>query len=124
MPIYYSVSNEGFYNTDVVTYSVLPSDCILVSKTEHHTFLNQMNNNNKKLVLENNKLVLIDRPIIVTWESIRLTRNRLLDESDYTQVADFGGDKLAWTTYRQLLRDIPQTYKTPEEVIWPPKPNK
>jgi hypothetical protein len=124
MPIYYSASNEGFYNTDVVTYPVLPDDCVLISEAEQHTFLKEMNNNNKKLVLEKNKLVLIDRPIIVTWEIIRLKRNKLLDESDYTQVADFGGDKQAWTNYRQLLRDLPQTYKTPEEVVWPVKPKK
>ena len=33
-------------------------------------------------------------------------------------------DKSQWTTYRQTLRDIPQTYKdkTPDAVVWPTQP--
>jgi len=30
--------------------------------------------------------------------------------------------KKAWLTYRQALRDIPQTFSTPEEVVRPNKP--
>lgn len=124
MPIYYSPSNEGFYNTEVVSYPSLPDDAIEISREEHSYFLKEMNTSNKKLILNNNKLQLVDRPVIVTWESIRDKRNQLLDDSDYTQIADFTGDKSAWSAYRQLLRDIPQKYKNPEDVVWPPKPNK
>jgi hypothetical protein len=124
MPIYYSPSIEGFYNTEVVSYPSLPDDAIEISREEHSYFLKEMNTSNKKLILNNNKLQLVDRPVIVTWESIRDKRNQLLDDSDYTQIADFTGDKSAWSAYRQLLRDIPLKYKNPEDVVWPPKPNK
>jgi len=35
---------------------------------------------------------------------------------------DFPGDKEAWATYRQTLRDIPQTFASPADVIWPTAP--
>jgi hypothetical protein len=30
--------------------------------------------------------------------------------------------KEEWTTYRQALRDIPQDYDSPDEVVYPTKP--
>ena len=30
--------------------------------------------------------------------------------------------KQEWTTYRQALRDIPQDYDSPDEVVYPDKP--
>jgi hypothetical protein len=125
MSIYYSPSNEGFYDTTLMSYPSLPADVIKISKEEKENFLSNMNFHNKKLVLDdNNKLVLVDRTIVITWKSIRDKRNQLLDDSDYTQVSDFPGNREAWTSYRQLLRDLPQQYKNPEDVVWPPKPNK
>lgn len=82
-----------------------------------------MNNGNKRLVAVDGNLTLEDRPIIVTWQSIRDKRNGLLNESDFTQIADYTGDKEAWATYRQKLRDIPQQFTNPEDVDWPVKPN-
>ncbi|WP_367118350.1 phage tail assembly chaperone [uncultured Brevundimonas sp.] len=29
----------------------------------------------------------------------------------------------AWATYRQALRDITQTFATPDEVTWPQPPS-
>jgi hypothetical protein len=59
------------------------------------------------------------------WAAIRIVRNRLLAECDWTQVLDapFSEDEsAAWKTYRQALRDIPQAYATPDEVVWPDQP--
>jgi hypothetical protein len=53
---------------------------------------------------------------------IRSQRNNLLDESDWTQVEDAPVDKVAWATYRQALRDVPQQTDFPTEVVWPEKP--
>jgi hypothetical protein len=124
MPIYYSPSNEGFYDTDVVSYLSLPDDAITVTKEQRDSYITQMNTNNKKLVLKDNTLVLEERTFPVTWESIRDKRNQLLDDSDYTQIADFPGNREEWSAYRQLLRDLPQKYKNPEDVVWPAKPKK
>jgi hypothetical protein len=56
------------------------------------------------------------------WQSIRNLRNSLLSVSDWTQLADTPTVSKDWSAYRQALRDIPQTYATPEEVIWPDPP--
>lgn len=57
-------------------------------------------------------------------ENIRLIRNQLLNETDFTMLEDFPerGSKLnAWKKYRQDLRDIT---KQPDvfNVAWPVKP--
>ena len=46
---------------------------------------------------------------------IRQWRDKKLQESDWTQVADAPVDKEAWATYRQQLRDLPEQY-TQESV--------
>lgn len=65
----------------------------------------------------------------ITWEDLRRGRTHALNATDYkisdgmpTEVAD------AWTTYRQSLRDLPQTYgatnatKTPTIDPWKTQP--
>jgi hypothetical protein len=42
------------------------------------------------------------------WEFLRLYRDKLLTESDWTQLPDAPVDKAAWATYRQALRDLPE----------------
>ena len=124
MTIFYSPGTEGFYDTGVVTYSSLPDDIIEITAQQRNEFITEMNTNNKMLVLEDGNLLLKIRPIIITWELVRDKRNQLLDNSDYTQSSDFPGNREEWSSYRQLLRDIPQMYKNPKDVVWPPKPNK
>lgn len=58
----------------------------------------------------------------VTWDDIRSERDRLLAASDWTQVADAPVDTAAWAVYRQALRDVPQNFATPDEVVWPTAP--
>ncbi len=56
---------------------------------------------------------------------VRSERNGLLSGSDWTQLGDCGlsdGDVGLWQTYRQSLRDIPQTYSRVSEVVWPTPP--
>lgn len=59
----------------------------------------------------------------IGWESIRIKRNKLLQESDYTQLQDYKGNSEIWKNYRQNLRNIPQTWLNPDLVIWPQKPD-
>lgn len=54
--------------------------------------------------------------------SIRLERNRLLANSDWTQVADAPVDKAAWAAYRQALRDITGQAGFPNDVTFPNPP--
>ena len=55
-------------------------------------------------------------------KSVRDQRDRLLSESDWTQVADAPVDKQAWAIYRQALRDVPEQAGFPWNVEWPQKP--
>jgi hypothetical protein len=52
------------------------------------------------------------------WTAIRQQRNRLLAESDWTQLADSPADKDKWAVYRQELRDI-TIQEDPFSIIWP-----
>ena len=53
---------------------------------------------------------------------MRNHRNRLLKESDWTQVADAPVDRQAWATYRQALRDFPATWTPGPEADFPDTP--
>ena len=61
----------------------------------------------------------------LTWDDIRLKRDTLLMSTDWTMISDTSVDQAAWKTYRQTLRDIPETYKDkePSEVVWPTQPS-
>lgn len=61
---------------------------------------------------------------IPTWSEIRGIRNRLLTESDWTMLSDSNPtpNKEAWETYRQALRNLPQSFETIESIVWPTKP--
>lgn len=121
MTIYYSPTTKGFYDTDF-GYPSLPQDIIEITREQHEQFLHGMNMQNKELVLSQGNLVLQDRVVVITWEQIKSKRNNLLALSDYTQMADWPGDKTSWATYRQALRDLTQTYTNAADVIWPIAP--
>jgi len=56
---------------------------------------------------------------------VRGQRDGQLRGSDWTQLGDAAlGDHTAeeWATYRQSLRDLPQTYSRVSEVVWPEDP--
>ena len=56
---------------------------------------------------------------------VRIKRNSLLKDSDWTQFNDSPlstEKKSEWATYRQALRDITNTYSNRDEVVWPTKP--
>lgn len=56
------------------------------------------------------------------WEEIRVQRNQLLSECDWTQLADVSTEiKSNWTVYRQSLRDI-TSQSNPFNINWPVKP--
>lgn len=60
--------------------------------------------------------------LVPTAEEIRSRRNLRLAECDWTQVADAPVDQVAWASYRQALRDIPEQAGFPHDVAWPAKP--
>ena len=64
-------------------------------------------------------------PIETRWEIVRHTRNQLLADSDWTQLpdADLTEQQVqAWRDYRQALRDLTDSFNSPEDVQLPEKP--
>ena len=58
--------------------------------------------------------------------SVRTERDKLIAETDWTQLADSplsDSVKATWITYRQALRDLPSTTGFPHEVTWPEQPS-
>lgn len=53
---------------------------------------------------------------------IRTKRNRMLMQSDWTQVADAPVNKQAWADYRQALRDVTAQSGFPLNIEWPTLP--
>jgi len=60
--------------------------------------------------------------VFTTWEYVRSERDLRLTRSDWTQLPDSTVDKTAWASYRQQLRDIPQTFTNVEDVVFPDTP--
>jgi hypothetical protein len=64
----------------------------------------------------------IDYRLENQWFIIRQTRNELLVECDWTQLADVSAEtKSIWSEYRQSLRDI-TSQTNPFSITWPVKP--
>ena len=53
---------------------------------------------------------------------VRQKRDRLLAESDFTQIPDSPFDATTWQPYRQALRDITAQSGFPTDVEWPESP--
>jgi len=62
---------------------------------------------------------------VLTWDDIRVTRDEILRDTDWTMTSGATVDQAQWAAYRQVIRDIPQTYKdkTPADVVWPTQPS-
>jgi hypothetical protein len=121
MAIYFSVDSGGFYNSDAGV--PIPNDAIEITEEQYNYFILTMNEENKMLVLEDGQLVLKPRQHEISWDMIKQKRNRILSQSDYTQMSDWPGNKMIWATYRQALRDITTSFSDPNEVVWPKAPD-
>jgi hypothetical protein len=66
-----------------------------------------------------------EAPDSLTWNDIRVKRDGILKDTDWTMTTGATVDQAQWAAYRQNIRDIPQTYKdkTPDDVVWPTQPS-
>lgn len=120
MKVYFSELNQAFYAADI-EYPNLPNDLVEVNALQHQELLDKLNAGFKANKSEGGFTY---TPVIrkETWDSIKLRRDAELARSDFTQLADWPGNKQAWAVYRQALRDLPETFSDPNDVIWPIKP--
>lgn len=60
-----------------------------------------------------------------SWDIVRKKRDYLLKVTDWTMTPGSTVDQQAWATYRQILRDLPQTYgeKNLKSLVWPKAPS-
>jgi len=80
-----------------------------------------------------NEHIVVDGEAVVRTDNIldilRLKRDALLTESDWTQVNDSplsDTKKTEWSTYRQALRDLPSQYTDSDnfdDVVFPTQPD-
>jgi hypothetical protein len=60
-------------------------------------------------------------PPAITWADVRSKRDGLLAATDWWAVSD-RAMSAEETAYRQALRDVPQNFASPADVVWPTKP--
>lgn len=61
----------------------------------------------------------------VMWNRVKMVRDAYLMQSDWTQNNDSPLDSIkkeAWREYRTALRDIPQNFTHPRDVVFPEPP--
>lgn len=115
----YSKTTGGFYDPEIHGEAV-PSDCVEISKERHDELLAEQTSG-KVIAGDAVGLPQAVAPVL-TWDAVRSKRNALLTASDWTQLADAPVDKAAWATYREALRNITETFATPDAVVWPARP--
>lgn len=124
MQYFYSPSTTGFY-VDVI-HQTMPEDVFPVTEEEHAALMEGQSQGKVISLVSTAKLGLTDYVApSKTWDDIRRKRDALLTASDWTQVPDNGLSdevKAEWKVYRQKLRDVPDTFKTPDAVVWPATP--
>lgn len=64
----------------------------------------------------------IQQHLLDKQEEKREKRNKLLKESDWSQLSDTPTNTAAWAVYRQALRDLPSQEGFPYNITWPTQP--
>jgi hypothetical protein len=74
--------------------------------------------------IEQQEIYLRDVLPTIELEKLRVKRNQLLAETDWTQSRDVTlPNDAEWATYRQALRDLPENTTDPANPVWPTKPS-
>lgn len=110
---------EFYSNAMVIDSSLITEDCDLYEILDEQT----------PTLIEGWEAIKIERQNALEADQtiseaigVRVHRNALLSESDWTQVSDAPVDQAAWATYRQALRDLTTQESFPTDVAWPVKP--
>lgn len=133
MTIFYSASNNGFYDTGVHAglFSEngepigIISGAVSISAEEHSRLITASSTGKLIKAGEDGRPIAVEPEITdeTKWWRVREERNLKLAETDYTQMPDYSiNNKDGWIKYRQALRDITTSFNSPTEVIWPTLP--
>lgn len=115
----------GWYKLVQIPLNIIPDDEIIIrwEFIVHDTYVEHSPITRKKT--ESEILNSYNFELQKKWNLIRQKRDKLLLESDWTQLDDSPitlENKLEWAEYRQKLRDITDA-KSPEHVKYPKRPN-
>lgn len=124
MKYFFSKSRKGFFIEGVS--SSIPEDSLEISEQNYREIFEAQSNGKQISINDEGYPIIVDfvdLPEDVVLQSVRDERNRLLKESDWTQLPDIPEAlKTVWAQYRQNLRDVPQQPGFPQNVVWPEKP--
>lgn len=138
MPLYFSASTGGFYDSEIhgarhieidgeVVVNLdchIPTDAVEIDAEQHAALLAAQADGKMIAADAQGNPIAIDRPAPTADEimaSVRRKRDALLAASDWvvTRAVETGTPVPAeWSEYRQALRDITEQ----AEIIWPEKP--
>lgn len=135
-----NVSGLNMLQNDLVTLETLGWYPVIKQHQEFDSAAYQINGylhtfNNKQVIETLDIIELSIDPNYIQQQKnnflidLRNQRNKLLQESDWTQLVDTNNllsdsEKQMWVTYRQQLRDLPEQYLTNDvislsDVVWP-----
>lgn len=122
MSIYFSAKTGGFYKTSI--HKVFPEDIVSISEETYNQLLQGQSCGKQIAADASGAPILVDKKdSLLTWNQIRMIRDSLISETDWSQLSDISEvTKAKWAAYRQALRDIPQKFTSPDLVIWPEHP--
>lgn len=127
---FFSPSKNIFLNPlwrdSYVAAGTWPEDAVEVTDAVFAEFGIGQSPEGKMRGVENGRPVWVDAPPPADSElavGIRMQRDALLRDSDWTQAADVPeATAKPWREYRNLLRDVPQQPGFPQSVTWPDRP--
>lgn len=111
------MSNSTLADFDV--YPVTPTTAPVFDNTTHR-LRNWVENTNQEW---RQTWTIQQLPEEQASANVRGKRDRLLVDSDWTQLPDAPVDAAAWATYRTALRDITDQTGFPWNVTWPVAPS-
>lgn len=129
MAKFFSPGTRSFYDDQIHGTASIPLDALLITDEQHRLLLEAQADGRVIAVADGQ--VVVQEPQPPTTEqlldALRRKRDRLLRESDFTQIPDapLSDDaRAAWAAYRQALRDLPEIYADdPASAIWPTLPD-
>lgn len=126
MTLYYSAAVGGFFSDAI--HPQLPADARPVADEVHAALMDAQGQGLAIVGDANGDPVAVEPPpppLEQRIASMRATRDRLLRESDHTQLPDnplSPEQRALWGAYRQALRDLPESNIDLDAIIWPLAP--
>lgn len=129
MAKFFSPGTRSFYDDQIHGTASIPLDAVPITDEQHRLLLEAQADG--RVIAVVGGAVVAEEPQPPTTEelltALRRKRDRLLRESDFTQIPDAPLSttaRAAWATYRQALRDLPELYAdNPASAVWPSAPD-